>query len=370
MIALLLGAIGCAAAAYQALALVAVVVHARRRPPVASKSLPPVSMLKPIYGADEAFADAIRSHAVQDYPEFEILFGVRDPHDSAVPYIEQLQRDFPRISIRIVPCRTSAPNAKVGSLIDLACEARFPVLVVNDSDIKVEPTYLRRIVAELHQPEVGLVTCLYRASGSSWAAELEALGIATDFAPSAMLAPMLRVNEFGLGSTLLFRREQLSHIGGFESVRDFLADDYQIGKRISDSGKRVRLSSVPVETHLGSGTWKQVWQHQVRWARTIRVSRPGGYVGLFITNGTVWSLVALAGGWPALAIVIIVLRVVVGLAAGVAVLKDPLTAKLWWLMPVRDLFGFAVWIAGLAGKTVVWRGQRLTLGPHGTLPEG
>lgn len=360
---------GCAAAAaYQLLALFACVRHWLHKPSI-TLFTPPVSILKPIYGADEGFYRAIESHARLDYPYFEILFGVSNSNDTALPHIRRLQAEFPRVPIRIVERETQAPNGKVGALVDLAQAAAHPFLLVNDSDIYVQPDYLRRVVAPLQRPEIGLVTCLYRAAALSFPSRLEALGIATDFAPSALLAPLLGVNEFGLGSTLCFRRSDLERLGGFNSIASYIADDYQLGKSISQLGLRVHLSDVSVETHLGAGSWKSVWDHQVRWARTIRSCRGVGYAGLFLANGTVWSLLALSGGLYLPAVSLIILRLAVGLTCGIGVLRDPLTVRLWWLMPVRDIFGFAVWVAGLAGRRVIWRGTRMRLDRHGRIEQ-
>jgi len=210
------------------------------------------------------------------------------------------------------------------------------------------------------------VTCLYRAGADSFPTKWEALGIATDFAPSAMVAPLVGVREFGLGATLAFRSEDLERIGGFASIADYIADDYQLGKQISRSGKRVSLSRMPVETHLGAGSWKGVWQHQVRWARTIRLSR-GAYFGIPITNASLWAVCAAMVGWWHVALALLTVRGVVGLLAGLAVLQDPITSRYWWLMPFRDLWGFAVWVAGALGSTVIWRGQRMLLDKGGRI---
>jgi ceramide glucosyltransferase len=287
--------------------------------------------------------------------------------DPAVPEIRRLQQEFPRIDIRLIESRAAAPNGKVGCLIDLAREARYPVMLVNDSDIYVTPDYLRTVASPLSDSRIGLVTCLYRATADSFPARMEALGIATDFAPSTLVAPFTGIKEFGLGSTLCFRTDDLKRIGGFESIADYLADDYQLGKRISQAGYRVYLSKLPVETHLGAGSWRKVWDHQVRWARTIRVCRIDGYLGLPVTMATVMACTAAFAGWFWTASGLLGLRLTTGLLAGIGVLRDPLTVRLWWLMPVRDLFGAAVWVAGLFGDTVIWRGKRLKLRPDGTL---
>jgi ceramide glucosyltransferase len=362
---IVVAALCAAAGAYQLLALIACLAHLRRRDPVPIER-PGVSILKPVYGADDHFWPAIVSHARIHYPEFEILFGVRDSDDSAVRFIHRLQSEFPHVDIRLVKVTTQAANAKVGSLIDLARGARYSTLVINDSDIVVPSDYLDRLAGALRDRRIGLVTCLYRAGADTFPSKWEALGIATDFAPSALVAPLVGVNEFGLGSTLALRRVDLEAIGGFESVADYIADDYQLGKRISQSGKRVCLSDMPVETHLGSGTWRSVWDHQVRWARTIRLSR-GAYFGLPITNAALWAVVALFAGWWPVSLSLLTVRLIAGCMAGMAILHDPITARLWWLMPLRDLWGFAVWIAGAASGQVIWRGKRLALDKEGRI---
>jgi ceramide glucosyltransferase len=350
---------------YQLFALLACIAHLRRRDRVATTQ-GPVSILKPIYGADDHFFPAIVSHAQLSYPEFEIVFGVRSLEDTAVPHIRRLQQEHPGVAVRMVQVHTTAPNGKVGSLIDLAREARYDILVVNDSDIVVEKNYLHVVTGPLEDPTVGLVTCLYRAGASSFASKWEALGVSTDFAPSALVAPLVGVNEFGLGSTLAFRREDLQRIGGFEAIADYIADDYQLGKLISRAGKKVVLTRMPVETHLGSGTWKSAWDHQVRWARTIRASR-GAYLGLPVTNASLWGFVLLAAGHAGMAVGLLAVRMAVAFTSGTLVLRDPLFGSFWPLVPLRDLWGFAVWLVGALPGPVIWRGVRLNLDREGRI---
>lgn len=351
--------------AYQVVALIAALAHLLRRDPVPAE-LPGVSILKPVYGRDSRLYEAIRSHALIDYPSFEILFGVARHDDPALEDIERLQAEFPQVQIRLIHTPTAAPNGKAGVLHQLAGEAVHPVLLANDSDIRVMPAYLREVVAPLQSPAVGLVTCLYRATADSRPAMWEAIGIATDFASSTLVAPLVGVKEFGLGSTLVLRAADLHRIGGFAAVADYIADDYQIGKRISQGGQRVWLSKTVVATHLGSGTWKSVWDHQVRWARTIRLSR-GAYLGLPIANGSLWALLGFMTGHSLFAGCLLALRLAVGLLVAGLVLHDWSAVRMFWLVPFRDLFGFAVWCAGVSGRDVIWRGKRMRLDRQGRI---
>jgi ceramide glucosyltransferase len=315
---------------------------------------PPVSILKPVRGRDARFYEAIRSHAVQRYPRFELIFGTADANDPALADIERLRIEFPEIPIRIVFTNNDAPNGKVGSLEILAREALHEVLLINDSDILVEPDYLARVAGLLADNRVGLVTCLYRGRGSSIPAKAEALGIATEFAPSVLVARLLSAGGFALGSTMALRVTDLKSIGGFAAMRDYLADDYQLGARITGLGKSVALSDSVVETNLGAGSWNDVWKHQVRWSRTIRVSRPAGYFGYLVTQTTFWCAVAAGFGYWRIAGAGIAVRLVAAAAAMAAV--GDVNAPGVLLVPLRDFFGLAVWAAGMAGRKVEWRG--------------
>jgi ceramide glucosyltransferase len=362
-----------AAAAYYFLVIVAAVKWHRKtgaggRGPGAGER-DALSILKPIHGRDPQFYEAIFSHAAQQYPVFEILFGVSDPMDPALEDIHRLKREFPQRRIEIVVAPTDAPNAKAGVLAELAKRARYPLLLVNDSDIVVEPGYLMAVTAPLDNPEIGLVTCLYRASAESWASRWEALGIATEFAPGVLVARLLGVAEFALGSTMVFRAEALRRIGGFEAIANYLADDFQLGQRICRLGYRIEFAPVVVQTDLGAGRWAQTWRHQLRWSRTIRVSRPSGYYGYVVTHATLWALVAMAGGqWWAVWLAVGV-RMLAGVLVGAAILKDRNVLRDFWLIPLRDLFGFAVWVGGLFGHTVQWRDRELRLRPDGRILE-
>lgn len=320
-----------------------------------------------MHGRDPRFLEAIRSHAAQEYGEFEILFGVSDANDPAIEDIDQLRREFPRIPISLHLVTTHAANIKAGVLADLSQRARHPILLVNDSDIKVEPGYLREVTAPLADPKIGLVTCLYRAAAESAASRMEALGIATEFAPSLLVARLLGVAEFALGSTMVFRAETLREIGGFETIADYIADDYQLGSHISLRGYHIHFGRPVVETNLGAGSWLETWKHQLRWSRTIRVSRSSGYYGYGVTHATFWSLVALAAGQWWAAATAMTLRMIAGVWIGAGILQDRSVLRRFWLIPLRDLFGFAVWVGGAFGNTVDWRGQRLRLRADGKI---
>jgi ceramide glucosyltransferase len=354
------------AAGYQLFAIAACLWHLRRGAGLRPANVG-ISILKPVRGADPGFYSAIRSQALQEYPQFEILFGIRDPDDSAAPEIQRLIEEFPSVPIRLVLCSEDAPNRKVGVLIDLARQARHPLFVVSDSDISVPSSYLRDVTVPLADPAIGLVTCLYRAEADHLPGRFEALAIATDFAPSTLVAPFVGVSEFGLGSTLAFRSADLERIGGFAAIADYLADDYQLGRKLHLLGLRNVISNVVVSTRLSAESWRAAWQHQLRWARTIRLSRGGGYAGLPITFATLWALVAAACGmwWTALGLLAI--RLAMAITCGWFVLKSPDVWKYWYLIPLRDLWGVAIWAAGLFGDTVEWRGRRLKLDAEGKI---
>jgi len=332
-------------------------------------ALPPVSILKPLKGTDPDIYESFRSHCLQDYPEYEIIFGVSDPDDPAVASVQQLQREFPgRVIQMVVSPNKLGPNVKVSNLEQMLPAARFKHLIVNDSDIRVESDYLRRVIAPLADERGGMVTCLYRGiAASTLGSRLEALGIGTDFCAGVLVARQLEGGlRFGLGSTLAFRRDDLERIGGFRSFVDFLADDYELGRRIAGLGLQVVLSDVVVETHLPAYDLRGFLSHQLRWARGVRDSRAGGYVGLVSTYGLVWALLALlaarAAPWSwAVFGVTAMLRVAVAVAVGRSVLRDARLLKNLWLLPLRDLVGVSVWAASFAGSTVTWRGDRFRL---------
>lgn len=351
---------------YCLLATFAGIRFARRKEtaPVAS-SLPPVSILKPLKGADPEMYEALRSHCGREYPEYEMLCGVTEATDPAIPVVERLIREFPQAKIRLVLCdKRLGANGKVSSLIQLAAAANAEFMVVNDSDIRVEPDYLRTIMTELQQAGTGLVTCLYRGTpGGTLASRLESLGISTDFMPGVLTADLIEHGmHFGLGSTLAFRKSDLREIGGFESIVDYLADDYELGHRIAQH-KKVALSRSVVETHLPDYDFAGFITHQLRWARTIRASRPGGYAGLLLTFTLPWAVAQVCVWQTPLGVGLFAAALVARMAMAVVSSRLVLQEKpaALWLLPIRDFAALGVWLGGLFGKKIVWRGEKFKL---------
>ncbi len=336
---------------------------------------PPISILKPVKGLDPEMYASFASHCRQDYPgEYEIIFAAGSPGDPAVAAIEQLQREFPERDIRLVICPlTLGANGKVGSLVQALPHARYDHLLINDSDIFVSPQYLRRIMAGFgsgRKPErkVGMVTALYRGKAyRTIPSRMEALGIATDFAPSVLTARFIeRGIRFGLGSTLAVSREALEVSGGLLPMVDSLADDYQLGARIAASGYEVVLAREVVETSVPPYTFAQFLAHQIRWARTVRDARPRDYVGVALSLGLAWALLnVLASGasLESLALLSITLaaRVSVTLLVGGELLGDRQVLRDLWLLPVRDLIALVIWAWSYAGTTVRWRGEEFSV---------
>ena len=354
---------------YQILSIAAC-VRQRLRRAQPSAALPSVSILKPVRGLDPAMYAALRSQAEQRYPEFEILFGVSDGHDPAIPVIQQLQRDFPNLPIVLHVGSEPAANAKVGVLAHLSKFARYPVWLVNDSDIHVTPDYLSAVVAPLGDAGVGVVTCLYRPIGHSPASRWEAFGIAIDFMPSTLVAQLLGVREFGLGSTLCFRARELQSAGGFAVLADYIADDYQLARRLVEPGRTAHLSRYIVETSLGDASWRGVWQHQLRWSRTIRATKPAGFAGLPFSHAGVWALAATCLHMPLIAGLLVAARIAAALAGGWLVLRVDRNPVWALLAPVWDLCAFCVWAASYGSRSVLWRDRRLRIQPDGRIENG
>jgi ceramide glucosyltransferase len=331
----------------------------------APSSFPPVSILKPLKGTDPEIYESFRSHCLQDYPRYEIIFGVNDRDDPALALVARLKTEFPGCDIRSLVCpQLLGANVKVSNLAQMVSVAKYDHLVVNDSDIQVSTDYLRQIIAPLQNPQVGLVTCLYRGVAlSTLGSRLEAVGISTDFSGGVLLAKELEGGiRFGLGSTLAFRRKDLEGIGGFPALADYLADDYELGKRLAAQSLQIELAPLVVQTHLPAYSLRNFFKHQLRWARSVRASRARGYFGLILTMGIPWALLGLLltrganWAWVLLAVALAA-RLCMAAVVGRLVLQDRQIPSLLWLVPLRDVIALLVWVASYAGHKIHWRGD-------------
>jgi ceramide glucosyltransferase len=335
---------------------------------------PPVSVLKPVRGVDFASYENFKSFCLQDYPEYEILFCVNDLDDAAVPLIRRLAEDFPQRSIRLL---SNAPhigsNRKVNSLTLLAREAKYELLMQSDGDVRVEANYLREMAAPFERAETGVVSCLYRGitQKNIWA-EIEALGAATDFFGGVLVADWLEGATFALGASVATTKTWLAKIGGYEGIANVLADDYEIGNRVVKAGGRVMLSREVVETMYPALTVGKFWEHQVRWARTVRLCRPASYVALLFTHGLPWAIAGAimsqsAAGALLFMAAYVVLRLTMARTVGVWGLRDETARRKWWILPLRDLLQFAVWVGSFFSDRIVWGDAEFKLSKNGEM---
>jgi ceramide glucosyltransferase len=350
--------------AYYAVAIVAAARFFRRKTARPGNFFPPVSILKPIRGLDRDAYENFASLCRQAYPEFEILFCVSDPQEPAMPVLLQLIRDFPARKIRVyVGADPLGASDKVNKLCRMAREAKNEILIVSDSDVRVEPGFLAAVAAPFAHPSVGGVTCLYRGfTDDSLAANLEALGNSADFAPGVLVAWLLggkRLN-FMLGAVMATTKKQLAEIGGFESLVDYFCDDYELGNRIAARNRRVELIRTPVDIVYPHESMGEAFEHQTRWNLSIRFSRPAGHLGLLFTHGLPWAILglALAHSWAGTFFFVggyALLRYEVALGTGARGMRDQLIRRKLWMLPVRDAFAFLVWLASFFPQRIRWR---------------
>jgi len=358
--------------------VVAIIAAARffireRRKPLGTFT-PPISVLKPVRGVDFASYENSKSFCLQDYPEYEILFCVNDLNDEAVPSIRRIIEEFPQRSIRLL---SSAPqlgsNRKVNNLALLVQEAKYDLLVQSDGDVRVGPNYLRELAAAFARSETGVVSCLYRGvtQNNLWA-QIEALGAATDFSAGVLVAGWNGEVTFALGASVATTKSWLDKIGGYEALASVLADDYEIGNRVAKAGGRVMVAREVVETMYPAMTVREFWQHQLRWARTVRLCRPTSYLGLLVTHGLFWAMLGAAASGSAKAASFVfaaylLLRLTVAWTVGVWGMNDETARKKWWLVPLRDALHFGVWVAGFFSNRIVWSGIEFQLKANGDM---
>jgi ceramide glucosyltransferase len=346
---------------YSLLSIMAALRYLMVRPPKLN-SAQPISILKPLSGLDLGLESNLRTFFEQDYPAFEILFAVSSQDDPAISIVESLCREYQKVPSRLlVTGETPYPNAKVYSLELMLAAATNDLVVMSDSDIRVTPNLLKTVAAEFQDPALGVATCPYRAvAGPSFWSRLEAIGMNTDFAGGILVARMLEGMKFAVGPTIAARRQVLQAIGGFDRLKDYLAEDFVMGKFASDAGHGVILSSYVIEHHIGSADLRHSAAHRLRWARSTRRSRPLGYLGQLFTMPVPLALVLCAINppwWPAL-----LLTFAVRLLAAYTISARVLHARInWLLLPIEDINGFFFWLAGFFGNTIVWRGRRYRL---------
>jgi len=362
-IKLLLVGLTVAALAYYLMCICAAIKFFSEPAPKDGSELMPVTILIPLCGADFEAYENYASFCRQDYPEFQIVFGVRDEQDPSVPIIRKLIADFPDREIELViSAERIGANLKVSNLHNMLGKAKHELLVIADSDIRVREDYLRSLVSAVCHEQVGLVTCLYRAAPArTWASRLQGMILSATFQPSVLVARLLEGMRFALGATMATTQTKLQSVGGFEALADSLLDDFTLGHLLWRAGFEVKLSHTVIETVLAPVSFLSVMRHQIRWARGTRFVRPLGYLGLIMTHGTVLSLlnVAAHSGSPLSLLLLgltLAARLMVGWVVGMRGLHDESLKRYVWLLPVSDLFDFLVWCVGLVGNKVKWRG--------------
>jgi ceramide glucosyltransferase len=328
----------------------------------------PISVLKPVRGLDPGAYENFESFCRQNYPDFEILFAVNEAGDPVVPIIEKLIEDFPERSVRLILVNERlGANTKVSNLCRLVREARNDLLVITDSDVRVEAGYLRSVAVMFHDPNVGGVTALYRGDDNlQFVAAMDCVGSSAVFCGAALVARELEGLKFMMGSTMATTKQRLAEIGGFEAMVDLHSDDYELGRRIADRGYKIELLPEPVTMAFPSQKLGAYLRHELRWAIGIRNIRPGGHFGMLFTHGLPWAIAAACLA-PSGAVAIIylgayfVLRFAMAWAVGVWGLRDPVLRRRFWLLPVRDFLSFFVWLASFGMNRIEWRGSAFTL---------
>lgn len=325
---------------------------------------PPVSILKPLHGIDFASYENYVSFCRQDYPDYEILFAVNEDTDPAVPLLRRLLAEFPARRIRVlVGAEQLGANRKVNSLISLVREAQHEIVVLSDGDVRVGPQYLRQVVAPFTSKKTGAVTCFYRAIAErNLGAEIEAVGASSDFFAGVLMAQWTEGISFGLGASIATTKRWLAKIGGLEAIADVLADDYELGNRIVKAGGEVVLSAESVWTMYPAQTARSFWQHQLRWARTVRACRPLAYAALILTQGLPWVVLAALVAptkWIALLFVLcyVILRSALAWIVGIWGIQDEVLRRRLWLVPLRDAVRFIIWLASFTSNRVTWGGR-------------
>lgn len=363
---------------YGLLCLLAVLLFCFRARSLPSSSIfhwPAVTILKPVCGLEKHLKENLRSACLQDYPDFQVVFSVQDANDPAIPLLKELQQEYQERASVVIEPNHSCPNPKVGNLLGALAHARHEILVISDSDVRVAPDYLRHIVVPLADPTVGVVCTLYRATCvDRWFEKMELLTLSADFLPSVIFAYVTGTSKFCLGSSVAFRRTSLEEVGGLEALGAYLAEDYEIGKRLRVNGIRMVLVPYSVDLVIDLKDFSQWWDHQVLWDQKIRAARPVGFFATVVTRSVPFALLFAASRFGD-TLGLAVLGAALGLrlaTAGLIVgwgLKDPHGLKSLPLLPLRDIAALISWALSLMRKKVVWRGSELTLTHEGQVAQ-
>jgi ceramide glucosyltransferase len=332
--------------------------------------LPPVSVLKPVHGLEARLRENIESFFRQDYPDYEILFAADEADDAALEVVREVCGRYPHIRTRVLVTGTPWPNPVVYSFHCLAEAAAHDILVTTDSDVEVDPRYLREIVPPLLDPQVGMVTCVYRGKNAAgFFSGLTAIGMSVEMTAGVLVANLLEGMKFGLGPTTVVRKDALASVGGYTALQDYIAYDFAIGNLIAKAGYRVVLSGHVIDHVVNQKSFRRMWQNQLRWAQTTRYSRPKGHFGSGLIFAMPYGLLGFfAAGFLGHWGVGIVLLSAAGLnrlleawLVGWMVVRDPQIRRAPWLYPLRDLLGFMVWFASYLNLRYVWRDSRFEL---------
>jgi ceramide glucosyltransferase len=329
--------------------------------------LPAVTLLKPVHGDEPRLEHNLESFFRQDYPKFELIFGAREASDPALAIVERLRRRYPEVRVKVaLSGEPDRPNAKVCSLEKMVPLATTDYYIISDSDVHVQPNYIREVMAPFADPQVGMVTCLYRGvpTGGIWS-RLEALGMSVEMTAGVVVANTLEGMKFALGPTMAGRRNAIEQAGGMSALADYCADDYVLGNSIAELGYTVLISNHVIDHIVLNRNFRASVLHQVRWMKSTRFSRPKGHMGTALTFAMPFGLLSLIGGvlmgnaTAGLAVfgAALLNRIILSIATGWGVVRDPESVKYAWLYPLRDLMGFGFWLASYWGTTIVWRGE-------------
>lgn len=339
-----------------------------------AKSLPPVTILKPLYGADKELLDNLRAACSLDYPEYQVVLSVQRLDDPAIPFMRQVEQEFGTVRVTLAIAESEArANGKIQNLEIAWPHVRHDVIVISDSDIRLRPDYLRAIVAPLDDARVGCVCTPYRAiDAKHWFEKLELLTMNADFVPNLVFTAVTRLMTFGLGASMCFRRVDLEAIGGFAAYRDHLAEDYMMAAMIARLGRRVVLAPYFVDMEVDLKSFRQWWDHQLYWDQNTRAMRPTEFFATIIVRAVPFALLfALLMGFSALGTGVLVATLAIRLATAAftlgALLRDREGFAALWLLPLRDIFGLGIWLVAIVRRDFVRRGQRFALMADGRI---